>query len=125
MSRRRPRTTACPYVSITPKAPEIVIPAGDPPNRLIAIPVVVGDGPEVEKGDTVVVQYKGVLWRNGKEFDSSWSREQPFVTAIGQGAVIPGWDKGLVGQTVGSRVMLVDPTQGRLRRRRQRPDQGH
>ncbi len=35
--------------------------------------------------------------------------EQPFVTAIGQGAVIPGWDKGLVGQTVGSRVMLVVP----------------
>lgn len=98
-----------PSVSITPKAPEIVIPAGDPSNRLIVIPVVVGDGPEVKKGDTVVVQYKGVLWRNGKEFDSSWSREQPFVTTIGQGAVILGWDKGLVGQTVGSRVMLVVP----------------
>ncbi len=98
-----------PSVSITPKAPEIVIPAGDPTNRLIVIPVVVGDGPEVKKGDTVVVQYKGVLWRTGKEFDSSWSREQPFVTTIGQGAVIPGWDKGLVGQTVGSRVMLVVP----------------
>lgn len=98
-----------PYVSITPKAPEIVIPAGAPSNRLIAIPVVVGDGAEVKKGDTVVVQYKGVVWRNGKEFDSSWSRGQPYVTAIGQGAVISGWDKGLVGQTVGSRVMLVVP----------------
>jgi peptidylprolyl isomerase len=76
---------------------------------LIAIPVVVGDGPEVKKGDTVVVQYKGVLWRNGAEFDSSWSRNQPFVFTIDQGAVISGWDKGLVGQTVGSRVMLVIP----------------
>jgi peptidylprolyl isomerase len=98
-----------PYVSITPRAPEIIIPAGSPLNRLIVIPVVVGDGPTVEKGDTVVVQYKGVLWRNGKEFDSSWSREQPLVTSIGQGAVIAGWDKGLVGKTVGSRVMLVIP----------------
>lgn len=98
-----------PYVSITPKEPEIIIPAGSPLNRLIAIPVVVGDGPKVKKGDTVVVQYKGVLWRNGKEFDSSWSREQPLGTTIGQGAVIAGWDKGLVGQTVGSRVMLVIP----------------
>jgi peptidylprolyl isomerase len=98
-----------PYVSITPRAPEIVVPPGSPSKQLIVIPVVVGKGAKVQKGDTVVVQYKGVLWRNGKEFDSSWSREQPFVTTIGQGAVIPGWDKGLVGQTVGSRVMLVVP----------------
>ncbi len=98
-----------PYVSITPKAPEIVVPPGSPSKQLIVIPVVVGKGAKVQKGDTVVVQYKGVLWRTGKEFDSSWSRQQPFVTTIGQGAVIPGWDKGLVGQTVGSRVMLVVP----------------
>ncbi|MCZ3386999.1 MAG: FKBP-type peptidyl-prolyl cis-trans isomerase [Actinomycetia bacterium] len=98
-----------PYVSITPKEPQIVPPAGDPSSRLIVMPVVVGDGPGVKNGDTVVVQYKGVLWRNGEEFDSSWSRKEPFVTTIGQGAVIPAWDKGLVGQTVGSRVMLVFP----------------
>lgn len=98
-----------PYVSITPKAPEIIIPAGNPAKQLIVIPVVVGSGPKVQKGDTVVVQYKGVLWRNGKEFDASWGRNQPFVTTIGKGAVIPAWDKGLVGQTVGSRVMLVVP----------------
>ena len=98
-----------PYVSITPKEPEIVIPAGDPAGRLIAIPVVVGEGPKVKQGQTVVVQYKGVLWRTGKEFDSSWKRGAPITTAIGTGAVIPGWDKGLVGQTVGSRVMLVVP----------------
>lgn len=98
-----------PYVAITPKAPEIVIPAGDPAGRLITIPVVVGDGPKVKAGDSIVVQYKGVLWRTGKEFDSSWSRQQPMTITIGQGAVIPGWDKGLVGQTVGSRVMLVIP----------------
>ena len=97
-----------PYVSITPKEPQIVIPQGDPVNRLIAIPVVVGDGPKVKQGDTIVVQYKGVLWRNGKQFDASWG-SQPFATSIGVGAVVSGWDKGLVGKTVGSRVMLVIP----------------
>ena len=98
-----------PYVSITPKEPEIVIPKGDPTNKLISIPVVVGDGPKVQKGQTLVVQYKGVLWRTGKEFDSSWSKGTPLVTPIGTGSVITGWDKGLVGQTVGSRVLLVVP----------------
>jgi peptidylprolyl isomerase len=98
-----------PVVSITPKEPDIIIPAGNPPNRLVSIPVVVGDGPKVKSGQTVVVQYKGVLWRTGKEFDSSWSRSQPYATPIGTGSVIAGWDKGLVGQTVGSRVMLVVP----------------
>jgi peptidylprolyl isomerase len=97
-----------PYVSITPKEPQIIIPNGDPSKRLIAIPVVVGDGPAVKEGQTVVVQYKGVLWRTGKEFDSSWSRGAPFAIPIGQ-SPISGWDKGLVGQTVGSRVLLVVP----------------
>ena len=98
-----------PYVSITPKEPQIIIPKGDPSGRLIALPVVVGDGPKVTKGQTLVVQYKGVVWRTGKEFDSSWSRNAPFALQIGVGGVISGWDKGLVGQTVGSRVLLVVP----------------
>ena len=52
----------------------------------------------MKKGDTVVVQYKGVLWRTGKEFDSSWNRDAPYTSAIGAGAVIPGWDKGSSGR---------------------------
>jgi peptidylprolyl isomerase len=50
-----------------------------------------------------------VIWRTGKVFDSSWARNTPLTTVIGAGQVIPGWDKGLVGQTVGSRVMLTIP----------------
>ena len=63
------------------------------------------------EGDTVVVQYVGAIWRNGYVFDSSWKRSQPFGFTIGASPsqVILGWDKGLVGQTVGSRVMLVIP----------------
>jgi peptidylprolyl isomerase len=55
------------------------------------------------------VQYVGVNWRTQKVFDSSWARNQPYSTPIGVGDVIKGWDIGLVGQTVGSRVLLVIP----------------
>ena len=97
-----------PAVTVLPKKPEIFVPPGKAPPKLISIPVITGKGPKVQNGDTLVVQYVGVLWRNGKEFDSSWGA-QPLVTQIGVGAVIPGWDQGLVGQTVGSRVLLVVP----------------
>ncbi len=55
------------------------------------------------------MQYTGVNWRTKKVFDSSWSRSTPFALNIGVGQVIKGWDTGLIGQTVGSRVMLVIP----------------
>ena len=63
------------------------------------------------KGQTVVTQYVGEIWRTSKVFDSSWSRGEPFGFTIGAtpSQVITGWDKGLIGQTVGSRVMLVVP----------------
>ena len=98
-----------PFVPILPKKPEIAVPPGNAPPNLVAIPVITGDGPKVKSGDTVVVQYVGVLWRNGQEFDSSWGRGV-FVTEIGAGNVIKGWDQGLVGKTVGSRVLLVVPS---------------
>ncbi len=97
-----------PAVTVLPKKPEIFVPPGKAPPQFVAIPVITGKGAKVEAGDTIVVQYVGVLWRNGKEFDSSWGAK-PLVTQIGVGAVIAGWDQGLVGQTVGSRVMMVVP----------------
>ena len=107
VSRLRPRTTDIPPSLCCPRNPEIFVPPGKAPPKLISIPVITGDGPKVKSGDTVVVQYVGVLWRNGKQFDASWDNGAPFVTQIGVGAVIPGWDQGLVGKTVGSRVLLV------------------
>jgi FKBP-type peptidyl-prolyl cis-trans isomerase len=90
-------------------AAAIKIPASAPPKTLTVKPLVQGTGAKVAKGDYVVVQYTGVIWRTGKVFDSSWSRSQPFAFNVGSGQVIPGWDNGLLGQTVGSRVMLAIP----------------
>ena len=92
-------------------APTIKMPGGKPPANLTTKVLIKGTGPVVAPGDTVVVQYVGAIWRNGYVFDSSWKRSQPFgfTIAATPSQVIPGWDKGLAGQTVGSRVMLVIP----------------
>ena len=91
------------------KSPTITIPATTPPTSLQVKTLLKGTGPKVTKGQLVVVQYTGMIWRTKKIFDSSWSRSQPFGVNIGEGQVITGWDTGLVGQTVGSRVLLVIP----------------
>ena len=90
--------------------PTIAIPAKTTaPKSLQVKTLIAGTGAKVKTGQNLAVQYTGVIWRTGKVFDSSWSRSQPFTTVIGQGQVIKGWDTGLVGQTVGSRVLLVIP----------------
>ncbi|HTT51181.1 MAG TPA: FKBP-type peptidyl-prolyl cis-trans isomerase [Streptosporangiaceae bacterium] len=95
---------AAPVINIPPKSVK-------PPAGLVTKTLIKGSGPVVTKGQTVVTQYVGSIWRTGKVFDSSWSRGEPFGFSIGAtpSQVITGWDKGLVGQTVGSRVLLVVP----------------
>ena len=93
-------------------APKVTIPKGvTPPTTLVSKTLIKGSGPVVTKGEYVVAQYTGVNWRTGKVFDSSWERSLPYSFKIGAtpSQVIPGWDQGLVGQTVGSRVLLVIP----------------
>jgi FKBP-type peptidyl-prolyl cis-trans isomerase len=90
-------------------APTITVPDTDPPTELVAQPLIEGDGPEVAGGQSITVHYTGVLWDTGEVFDSSWEKGSPATFDIGTGAVIPGWDEGLVGQTVGSQVLLVVP----------------
>jgi FKBP-type peptidyl-prolyl cis-trans isomerase len=101
---------ALPTVTAAPgKAPTVTIPSGAPPKTLQVKTLIKGTGPKVAKGDYIVVQYEGYNWRTRKVFASSWTQSQPFGLNIGEGQVIQGWDTGLVGQTVGSRVLLVIP----------------
>ena len=90
--------------------PTVKIPAKvTAPKTLQVKTLIKGTGAVVKKGQNLAVQYTGVNWRTGQVFDSSWSRSTPFTVVIGEGQVIKGWDTGLVGQTVGSRVLLVIP----------------
>jgi peptidylprolyl isomerase len=89
--------------------PAIAEPSGDPSATLVDEVLTEGTGPTVAKGDILVVHYLGETWANAKVFDNSYDRKQPAAFPIGIGRVVPGWDKGLVGKTVGSRVVLVLP----------------
>ncbi|MFJ5779658.1 FKBP-type peptidyl-prolyl cis-trans isomerase [Streptomyces sp. NPDC093094] len=89
------------------KAPSIEVPKSDPPKKLVANYVIEGDGPAVAADDAVLVQYKGVQWSNGKEFDSTYSRKA--LTSFSLQQVVKGWSQGLTGKKVGSRVLIVIP----------------
>jgi peptidylprolyl isomerase len=89
--------------------PEVEVPDGPAPKELVVEDLVEGTGPEAKAGDTLTVDYVGVLYENGKEFDASWDSGQPFTFELGAGNVIEGWDKGLEGMKVGGRRQLVIP----------------
>jgi peptidylprolyl isomerase len=89
--------------------PKVAKGTGAPPSKLVVRDLIVGKGPAAKAGQTLSVQYVGVLFKTGKQFDASWDRGQPFSFPLGQGQVIPGWDRGLVGMHVGGRRQLVIP----------------
>ena len=83
--------------------------SGPPPADLVVEDLTVGDGPEARAGQTATVHYVGVSHSTGKEFDSSWNRNDTFDFQLGGGQVIAGWDRGVVGMKVGGRRKLVIP----------------
>jgi peptidylprolyl isomerase len=93
----------------TKSKPAIPKPTGSPPKRLVVKDIVVGKGPAAKKGDQLSMQYVGVTFDDGQEFDSSWDSGTPFDLTLGQGTVIKGWDQGLVGIKQGGRRELIIP----------------
>ncbi|MFJ6726772.1 FKBP-type peptidyl-prolyl cis-trans isomerase [Streptomyces sp. NPDC091281] len=92
------------------KAAVITVPKGEKaPKELEEQVLVKGTGKKVEAGQGLIAQYTGVKWEDGKKFDSSWDHGGATAFQIGTGAVVQGWDKGLVGKNVGDRVLLVIP----------------
>lgn len=85
--------------------------SGAAPKVLIVQDLIVGTGTEAKSGDSVTVQYVGVLFANGKEFDSSWKAGKPFTFDLGSGGVIAGWDQGVEGMKVGGRRRLIIPAE--------------
>jgi len=78
------------------------------PSGLKYIDQVVGKGPAPVKGKQVTVHYTGTL-EDGKKFDSSVDRKEPFIFSIGVGQVIKGWDEGVMSMRVGGKRKLVIP----------------
>ncbi len=88
--------------------PTITFPAGDPPPSLQRVILSEGTGPVTQSGDWLITNYLGQVW-GGTVFDNSYDRGATSAFQIGAGKVVPGWDVGLVGVPVGSRVMLSLP----------------
>ena len=98
-----------PKLTDTSAKPVIPKPTGSPPRKLVVEDIVKGKGPGAKPGDTVVVNYVGVSFSNGEEFDASWDTGQTFPVRLGAGEVIEGWEKGLVGIKKGGRRQLTIP----------------
>jgi peptidylprolyl isomerase len=93
----------------TSQRPTITVPDGDAPTELVLEDHVVGDGPEAGAGVQANVDYVGVSWSTGAEFDASWNRGEPLSFTIGAGQVISGWDQGVAGMRVGGRRTITIP----------------
>jgi len=93
------------------KEPTITVPTTAAPTSLKTTDLVTGSGATAKAGDTVTVNYVGALYKGGKVFDSSWSRNTTFTTALngGPGGVIQGWVDGIAGMRVGGRRELIIP----------------
>jgi peptidylprolyl isomerase len=89
--------------------PKVTVPSGAAPKKLEEKEIVEGSGTEAKAGDEVTVQYVGVGYDSGEEFDASWDRGEPFTFPLGAGEVIPGWDQGVAGMKVGGRRELTIP----------------
>lgn len=91
------------------KKPDVSLPAEKTPTELVITDITEGSGDAAKAGDTLAVQYVGVLTKDGTEFDSNWGAE-PFSFVLGTGGVITGWDQGLEGVKAGGRRQLDIPS---------------
>jgi peptidylprolyl isomerase len=90
--------------------PTVEVPADQAPSYQLELEdLTAGDGDEAVSGKTVDVHYVGVSWSNGRQFDASWDRGQPFSFGLGKGQVIAGWDQGVAGMRVGGRRRITIP----------------
>ncbi len=89
-------------------APTVTVPSGTPPTHLESADLITGTGAPAVPGDSVTVQYVLATYSTGKVVQSSWT-SKPFMFTLGEGHVIPGWDKGVVGMKQGGRRELIIP----------------
>lgn len=115
-------TSSQPSVSWGKKGPSIKVPKTKPPANLTVTVLKQGNGARVLNGQTVVVQEAGVVWRTGKMFESSWQRGFPQSFVLGTGQVLAGWEQGVGGRQVGTRLLLVIPPTMAYGQQGQAPD---
>jgi peptidylprolyl isomerase len=91
------------------KEPKVTPPSGSPPTKLVVKDLIKGTGAEAKLGQSITVNYVGVLYHGGKQFDASWKRGQPSTFSLATGQLIQGWTQGIPGMKVGGRRELIIP----------------
>lgn len=99
-----------PAVVLAPNGrPGIILPNIPAPKTLQIAVEKQGNGPKIVKGQYAVLKYTGMLWADKSIFDSTWTNDSATVLQISPGTVVSGFAKGLIGQRVGSQVVMVIP----------------
>jgi len=109
---KMPQSADLPRVTVNEDTgePSITIPDRKEPTTVQQQLLIQGDGPQVQAGSYILVNYKAVYWKDGEEFASSWPIDMaPFATQLSPDQVIPAWNQALLDQTVGSQVLIVAP----------------
>jgi peptidylprolyl isomerase len=107
-TQRSPTEEEGPRLSSKAK-PEVRAPNGAPPKKLVVEELEKGSGVVAKAGDEVGIEYVGVDYRTGKQFDSSWERNELFTFRLGDESTVPGFERGIEGMRVGGRRKLVVP----------------
>jgi FKBP-type peptidyl-prolyl cis-trans isomerase len=102
-------TSSTPLPAALKTKPTVTVPKGASPKTLVVKDLITGTGPAVTSGSTVTVQYVGVVYKNGKQFDASWNDGSGQPASLPLSQTIPGWQKGLIGMKVGGRRELIIP----------------
>lgn len=102
-------TSSTPLPAALKTKPKVSIPSGPPPSKLVVKDLIKGTGPAATATSTVNVQYVGVLYKGGKQFDASWNDGSGQPVSLPLSGVIKGWQQGIPGMKVGGRRELIIP----------------
>jgi peptidylprolyl isomerase len=105
-----PPKAGLPTVKLNPDgSPLITVPAGPAPKTLVTQALILGKGTKLTKGQSVTLQYTGVVWPGGRVFASTWTHGAAETYPLGMGQLLRGLDEGLAGWPVGSQVLVLIP----------------
>ncbi len=102
-------TSSTPLPAALKTKPKVTVPSGPPPTKLVIKDLIKGTGPAATPNSTVTVQYVGVLYKGGKQFDASWNDGSGQPVSLPLSGVIPGWQQGIPGMRIGGRRVLIIP----------------
>ncbi|MFZ1997738.1 MAG: FKBP-type peptidyl-prolyl cis-trans isomerase [Solirubrobacteraceae bacterium] len=102
-------TSSTPLPAALKTKPKVSIPSGPPPSKLVIKDLIKGTGPAATASSTVNVQYVGVLYKGGKQFDASWNDGSGQPVSLPLTGVIKGWQQGIPGMKIGGRRELIIP----------------